>query len=190
MSTKPTPEQILHAAIVAHETNRAFCRTLGDFSQPDWGVAPEWQRTSALNGVQAIADNPATTPEQSHEGWSREKIENGWTYGPVKDADAKTHPCLVPYSELPEAQQRKDALFGAVVRVMLGLPVFGASEIPEGVVILEKEAADALQERLAQLEKENGLLIEEANILTAERDSLLSELKPVAVPTSSEGAEA
>jgi hypothetical protein len=40
---------------------------------------------------------------------------NGWTYGQVKGAHAKTHPCCVPYEELPVEQRRKDALFKAIV---------------------------------------------------------------------------
>jgi hypothetical protein len=38
----------------------------------------------------------------------------------VKNADATppTHPCLVPYAQLPAEQQRKDALFQAVVAAL------------------------------------------------------------------------
>ncbi len=95
----------------AHEINRAYCLAIGDTSQPTWDDAPEWQRSSAHNGVRgALAGN---TPEQSHEGWSLEKVTAGWVHGPVKDPDATppTHPCLVPYAELPPAQRVKDHLF-------------------------------------------------------------------------------
>jgi hypothetical protein len=50
--------------------------------------------------------------------WCRSKVADGWVFGPVKDADAKTHPCLVPYDALPREQQRKDALFVAVVNAL------------------------------------------------------------------------
>jgi hypothetical protein len=59
-------------------------------------------------------------PEQSHESWWAEKQRTGWTYGPVKDAEKKTHPCCVPYAELPREQQRKDALFFAIVKACQG----------------------------------------------------------------------
>lgn len=111
-----TTEQI---AQVCHETNRAYCATLGDVSQMPWDDAPQWQKDSAIAGVQAIADNPATTPEQSHEGWLAHKQADGWTYGPMKDAALKQHPCFVPYAELPADQRLKDALFGAVARACL-----------------------------------------------------------------------
>jgi len=110
-----TIDQIKEAcARAAHETNRAYCIALGDTSQPSWEAAPEWQRSSAINGVAgAFAGN---TPEQSHEGWLAEKRAAGWTYGPVKDPEAKLHPCFVPYAELPAAQKAKDSIFLAVVR--------------------------------------------------------------------------
>ncbi len=39
-------------AEVGHETNRAYCETIGDFSQPSWGNAPDWQKDSAIGGVE------------------------------------------------------------------------------------------------------------------------------------------
>lgn len=100
-------------ARVAHEANRTYCLSIGDASQPHWEEAPEWQRSSAMNGVEgALAGN---TPEQSHAAWYAEKRAAGWKYGPVKDPDAKEHPCMVPYDALPPSQQVKDTLFLAVV---------------------------------------------------------------------------
>lgn len=107
-------------ARICHEVNRAYCATLGDTSQVAWADAPQWQKDSAIAGVQAILDNPDTTPEQSHEVWLAQKRADGWTYGPVKDAVKKEHPCFVPYAELPLEQQGKDHLFGAVVRACIG----------------------------------------------------------------------
>ncbi|MFD0468599.1 RyR domain-containing protein [Nonomuraea thailandensis] len=50
-----------------------------------------------------------------HEAWCEHKRAEGWTYGPDKDPDAKTHPCLVPYDQLPVEQRVKDAVFHAIV---------------------------------------------------------------------------
>jgi hypothetical protein len=105
-------------ACAAHMANRAYCIALGDNSQPLWEDAPDWQQSSAKNGVRAILKNPDTTPEQSHEGWLKQKTEEGWKYGAVKDPEKKEHPCFLPYAELPEAQRVKDAIFGATVRSM------------------------------------------------------------------------
>ncbi len=43
-----------------------------------------------------------------HERWMAEKRKNGWRHGPKKDGNAKTHPCLVPYDQLPPDEQEKD----------------------------------------------------------------------------------
>ena len=110
------------AARTAHEVNRAYCNALGDASQKAWDESDKWQRDSALAGMQAVLENPNTTPEQSHEGWLKLKEEEGWTYGERKDPERKTHPCFRPYRELPREQRIKDYLFLAVARTILFQP--------------------------------------------------------------------
>ena len=103
-------------AQAAHEQNRIYCASMGDFSQLVWESAPEWQRKSARLGVEGAING--NTPEQSHESWLAEKVRDGWVYGPVKDVEKKEHPCLLPYDQLPAAQRVKDTLFLASVRSM------------------------------------------------------------------------
>lgn len=103
-------------AMICHGVNKAYCESIGDNSQPDWGNAPDWQRKSAINGVNNFLSAGGVTPEESHESWLREKEDDGWVHGEVKDPEKKTHPCMVPYGDLPKEQKTKDALFTAVVR--------------------------------------------------------------------------
>lgn len=116
--TKDTPTSIEDIARVCHEANRAWCQIHGDNSQLPWDQAPAWQRESAINGVRFSVDNENATPEQQHAAWADAKASEGWSYGPIKDAEAKTHPCLVPYDQLPIEQRQKDALFLAIVRAL------------------------------------------------------------------------
>ena len=102
-------------AKVCHEANRQWCKNVGDDSQKPWNEAESWQKESAIKGVQFRIDNPTAGDSAQHDAWSKEKIEAGWIYGEVKDAEKKTHPCLVPFDQLPEFQQKKDALFCAIV---------------------------------------------------------------------------
>ena len=111
-----TEDQILNIAKTCHEVNRAYCAGLGDHSHPAWEDAPEWQRQSAIQGVEFHLANPGAGPADSHESWLAEKRRDGWTYGPVKDPAKKEHPCCVEYDELPLAQRIKDTLFLSVVR--------------------------------------------------------------------------
>lgn len=111
--------KITQIAEMCHEANKVLCEQYGDFTQYSWPGAQQWQRDSAIEGVKYALDNPNATPENQHEAWSAAKETTGWVYGDVKDAVAKTHPCLVPYAELPEFQKTKDKLFQAIVKAMV-----------------------------------------------------------------------
>lgn len=43
-----------------------------------------------------------------HEVWAKSRMDEGWTYGSVRDDVRKQHPCLVPYEELPEIEKEYD----------------------------------------------------------------------------------
>ena len=107
--------KIENIAMVCHEVNRAYCAALGDDSQQSWGNCPQWQRESAKIGVALHMAKPEAGPAASHESWLAEKERDGWKYGEVKDANAKTHPCFMPFKDLPREQQAKDFIFRAIV---------------------------------------------------------------------------
>jgi hypothetical protein len=113
-----TDEQIAH---VVHEANRALQVIQGDPAPSlPWLCETPEIRANAIAGVRAARDG--VSPRVLHETWCRDKTEHGWTYGPVKDAVARTHPCLVPYDQLPDGQREKNRVFIAVVEAMtLGL---------------------------------------------------------------------
>lgn len=108
----------LDIAVACHEANRALCERLGDFSQLPWDKAPMWQKHSALLGVQFHLENPDATADASHKSWLAEKNRAGWSLGDIKDPKAKTHPCMVPFEDLPPWQQAKDHLFKGVVHAL------------------------------------------------------------------------
>lgn len=109
----------LDIAKMVHEANRKYCEMIGDYSQPEWKDAPDWQRESTSKGIENVRQNPDVTPKESHEIWSEEKIANGWVWGPVKDPEKKEHPCLTVYENLPFEQQVKDSIFISIVKAML-----------------------------------------------------------------------
>ncbi|NKT05172.1 hypothetical protein GS485_11085 [Rhodococcus hoagii] len=111
------PAHFADIARVCHEANRAIQIVTGDPAvSPSWDDAPDWQRDSAIEGVEKALNG--ATPKQLHESWCEFKRADGWVYGDVKDEVAKTHPCLVPYWDLPEIQRKKDAVFGAIVAAL------------------------------------------------------------------------
>ena len=103
-------------AKTCHEVNRVFCESIEDFSQAAWNNAPQWQKESAINGVNFLLENTNSKPCDIHNNWMKEKLEDGWKFGEVKNPETKEHPCIVDYEKLPKNQQTKDYLFSAVVR--------------------------------------------------------------------------
>ncbi len=43
-----------------------------------------------------------------HEVWSETRISQGWQYGEQRNDELKTHPCLVPYEDLPDSEKEYD----------------------------------------------------------------------------------
>lgn len=176
METELTEEMVNLAASTAHEVNRAYCRAFGDDSQVPWSDAPEDIKESARVGVRQIWEDPSTSPEASHESWSAQKVADGWVYGPVKDAEKKTHPCLVDFDDLPVAQRTKDYLFGVTVRGVLGLELFVETgdrrfirhvyELDRGV-LEHKSDAQLLGEAVADFEDGFAQLLKDARDATA-----------------------
>lgn len=102
-------------ARACHEANKVWCERNNDFSQKHWIDAEDWQRESAVKGVEFRLNNPDAGEDAQHNAWMADKVKDGWVYGETKDAAVKTHPCIVPFHELPEFQQKKDKLFCAIV---------------------------------------------------------------------------
>ena len=43
-----------------------------------------------------------------HVVWAETRINQGWAYGERRNDELKTHPCLVPYEQLPESEKEYD----------------------------------------------------------------------------------
>lgn len=104
-------------ARVCHEVNKAYRESIGDFSQLVWEDAPQWQKDSALLGVNLHVDKDVS-PSATHEIWMKQKVDDGWVYGDVKDPELKQHPCIVAYEDLDVQQQSKDFIFRGVVHAL------------------------------------------------------------------------
>ena len=107
--------KVENIAKMCHQANKTWCELNNDSSQKDWDEAEQWQRDSAIKGVEFKLANSEAGKDAQHNAWMADKVNDGWVYGEVKDAEKKTHPCIVPFDQLPEFQQKKDALFCAIV---------------------------------------------------------------------------
>jgi hypothetical protein len=59
----------------------------------------------------------SSSPEELHGSWMQAYYAMGWQYGEVYDTDKKLHPDLVPYAELGQLEQDKDAVFVALCEI-------------------------------------------------------------------------
>jgi len=108
-------------AKICHQANKAYCESLGNYSHNDWDKSPDWQKKSAIRGVNFHHDHPIAPISCAHEEWMREKIETGWKYGPIKNLDKKEHPCMISFHKLSPEQQMKYYLFRNIVHAINAL---------------------------------------------------------------------
>ncbi|MEW6386502.1 MAG: RyR domain-containing protein [Thermodesulfobacteriota bacterium] len=55
-----------------------------------------------------------------HDRWLKDKMTAGWSYAPPpRNDEKKTHPCLVPWEQLPEEEKDKDCQAVRQIPVLL-----------------------------------------------------------------------
>lgn len=62
-------------------------------------------RVSLPNDLQELLE---LLSYNTHEVWAQQRIQDGWTYGEVRDDAHKLHPCLIPYEALSETEKAYD----------------------------------------------------------------------------------
>jgi hypothetical protein len=46
--------------------------------------------------------------KNTHEVWARQRMTDGWVYGPQRDDEKKEHPGLIPYDDLTDSEKEYD----------------------------------------------------------------------------------
>lgn len=64
--------------------------------------------TSAIKLPDDLTALTEQIAENVHDIWAQGRIADGWTYGKKRDDENKKTPCLVPYSQLSEAEKEYD----------------------------------------------------------------------------------
>lgn len=72
------------------------------------GYTPSPIDISGIELPEELDEAVETIAKNVHEVWAKERMSEGWTYGPVRNDALKQHPCLVPYEELPEIEKEYD----------------------------------------------------------------------------------
>lgn len=104
-------------ARVCHQAACGLQAVQGDpCPAPPWDTLLPEARGVIISGVRMA--RCGSDAQGLHAHWMRRMTVEGWIFGPAKDAVQRTHPLLVSWSRLPEAQKAKDYLFRMVVIAM------------------------------------------------------------------------
>jgi hypothetical protein len=68
-------------------------------------VPLDTSRVRLTNDIRELTEMLA---KNTHDVWARQRLSDGWRYGPHRDDQRKEHPGLVPYEELTHAEQEYD----------------------------------------------------------------------------------
>lgn len=99
-----------------------------------WDQRDEAFRAQFLNVIAMMcSDERKSSPEELHDDWVRAYEAMGWQFGWKRDPVAKTHPDMVPFDQLEQREQDKDAVFVALCEVARQWirPAVAASPVPE-----------------------------------------------------------
>ena len=69
---------------------------------------PEPVDTSDVVVPQELMELVEHMAKNVHEVWSKNRMDQGWTWGEQRDDGLRTHPDLVPYEDLTEEEKQYD----------------------------------------------------------------------------------
>lgn len=96
-----------------HGATRVLGRPNGDIILA-WNDLPDIDRNLAIKAVDELMINPQSkTYEELHDLWWELKIQDGWVFGEFHSHELKTHPCMIPYQDLPKSELIKDEIWSA-----------------------------------------------------------------------------
>ena len=99
-----------------HESIRAFRRATGDTAPlPSWDELPKEKQEITMDTVIRLVQDPDMNEVDVHNQWVLSKFDDGWRYGDTYDEKKKTHPLIVPYTDLPQEERLKDSLVRGIV---------------------------------------------------------------------------
>jgi len=79
--------------------------------------------TSNITLPKELEDLLEHLAENTHDNWAMQRLKGGWTYGPERNDAEKKHPCLVPYTDLPESEKEYDRV--TAIQTLKAITVLG-----------------------------------------------------------------
>lgn len=109
---------IINSAELICNLNYNYCITVAGTKNTTckpWDLLPYEEQRRFIAIVTASLENPAATPEQSHERWLHSKLADGWVFGTVADLVLKQHPNICHWDMLSPYEQFKDVIFTSII---------------------------------------------------------------------------
>jgi hypothetical protein len=69
---------------------------------------PEPIDTTGVKLSDDIVELTELLAKNAHDIWARQRMADGWRYGPERSDARKEHPSLLPYEELTESEKEYD----------------------------------------------------------------------------------
>jgi hypothetical protein len=66
--------------------------------------------TSTVVLPESIVELTELLARNNHEHWAKQRLAQGWRFGPVRNDGTREHPCLVPYEALPDSEKTYDRI--------------------------------------------------------------------------------
>lgn len=86
--------------------------------------------TSGVEIPASLRNLTEALARHAHEVWARQRVAEGWRYGPERDDARRLHPCLVPYDELPDSERQYDR--NAALETLRAVIALGYRIFPPG----------------------------------------------------------
>jgi hypothetical protein len=118
-------------AIFVYEGARiAAAAALAPIIPEPWHQRDEAFRSQFLGVIdRQCGPDRSASPSDLHADWVRAYEAMGWTYGPVRSVEHKTHPDMVSYDDLGQLERDKDAVFVALCEIARQW-IYDLSEVP------------------------------------------------------------
>ena len=85
---------------------------------PPWDKREEQFKAQFRDIIERqCSDQRSRSLEELHGSWMQSYFSMGWVYGPEYNRESKTHPDLVPYTDLSQLERDKDAVFVALCEI-------------------------------------------------------------------------
>ena len=102
-------------AKTVHAVHLAYCKEVGETTQPSWDKVSNEHKDVVRNSIIQIINGTVKSSEDSHSIFFQSKLIQGWVYGEYS-IELKQNPRLVLFEELKITDRMKEILFFETVK--------------------------------------------------------------------------